>query len=59
MRLLRDFAGGPVGSSPLQHGRVLGDKQAYQLLQRFCGEPYAVNFKLYKLYTRAASFIGH
>jgi hypothetical protein len=57
---LRRFAGGPVGSSAgIQNGPVLDDKAAYELLQRFCKHYYARAFKLYKLYTHAAAFIGH
>jgi hypothetical protein len=55
---LTGFAGGPIGSSPIEHGRVLTDKQAYGLLQRFCSEPYARGFKLYKIYERGAAFQG-
>jgi hypothetical protein len=56
---LRKFAGGPVGSSAgIQHGPVLGDQRAYKLFQSFCKHYYARAFKLYKLYTHAAAFIG-
>jgi hypothetical protein len=56
---LRNFAGGPVGSSAgIQHGPVLDDQQAYKILQRSCSQFYARGFKLYKLYTRAAAFVG-
>jgi len=57
---LRKFAGGPVGSSSgIQHGAVLSDGRAYELLQRYCAKPFARGFKLYKLYTHAAAFVGH
>jgi hypothetical protein len=57
---LREFAGGPVGSSAgIQNGPVLDDDSAYRLLQNYCAKPFARGFKLYKLYTRAAAFIGH
>jgi hypothetical protein len=57
---LRNFAGGPVGSSGgIQNGPVLDDARAYKLLQSYCVKPFARGFKLYKLYTRAAAFIGH
>jgi hypothetical protein len=56
---LRDFAGGPVGSSAgIQNGPVLDDRQAYGILQRYCSHYFARGFKLYKLYTRAAAFVG-
>ena len=57
---LRQFAGGPVGSSAgIQNGRVLDDDQAYELLQSYCANHFARGFKLYKLYERAAAFVGH
>jgi hypothetical protein len=60
---LKDFAGGPVvgnnASSPSGTGAVLDDKQAYDLFQNYCKEPFARAFKLYKLYERAAAFEGH
>ena len=56
---LRSFAGGPIGSSRgRQSGPVLDDERAYKLLQSYCAKPFARGFKLYKLYTRAAAFIG-
>jgi hypothetical protein len=56
---LRNFAGGPVGSSAgIQNGPVLDDQQAYGILQRYCSHYYARGFKLYKLYTHAAAFVG-
>jgi hypothetical protein len=60
---LKGFAGGPVvgnnGTSPSGTGAVLDDKQAYDLFQNYCKEPFARGFKLYKLYERAAAFSGH
>ena len=57
---LRKFAGGPIGSSAgIQNGPVLKDEQAYELLQSYCANRFARGFKLYKLYERAAAFIGH
>jgi hypothetical protein len=57
---LREFSGGRVGSSKgIQHGPVLDDGTAYKLLQNGCAPAYARAFKLYKIYTRAAAFIGH
>jgi hypothetical protein len=57
---LRQFAGGPVGSSAgMQNGRVLDDDRAYELLQSYCARYLARGFKLYKLHERAAAFLGH
>jgi hypothetical protein len=56
---IREFAGGPVGSSQgIQKGPVLDDAQAYLLLDRYCSKRFARGFRLYKLYTRAAAFAG-
>jgi hypothetical protein len=38
---------------------VLDEKQAFRVLDGYCGQRFARGFKLYKLYTRAASFAGH
>jgi hypothetical protein len=57
---LRRFAGGPVGSSPsMPNGRVLDDGRAYRILASYCAKYFARGFKLYKLYERAAGFVGH
>jgi hypothetical protein len=57
---LRNFAGGPVGSSAgIQKGPVLDDQRAYKVLQSYCRNFFARGFKLYKLYERAAAFVGH
>ena len=57
---LRKFAGGPVGSSAgIQNGPVLDDGRAYKVLQSYCKNYFARGFKLYKLYERAAAFVGH
>ena len=57
---LRKFAGGPVGSSAgIQNGPVLSDGRAYKLFQSYCAKAFARGFKLYKLYTHAAAFVGH
>ncbi len=60
---IKDFAGGPVvgnnAGSPSGTGAVLDDKQAYDLFNNYCKEPFARAFKLYKLYERAAAFAGH
>jgi hypothetical protein len=56
---LRKFASGPVGSSAtIQRGPVLSDQRAYELLQSYCANRFARGFKLYKLYERAAAFVG-
>ena len=52
---LRNFAGGPVGTSTL-HGATLPDGQAYDLFENYCKKDFARRFKLYRLYTRAAAF---
>jgi hypothetical protein len=57
---LRKFGGGPVGSSAgIQRGPVLDDDRAYRVLQSYCKHYFARGFKLYKLYERAAAFVGH
>jgi hypothetical protein len=57
---LRKFAGSPVGSSAgIQNGPVLDDERAFKLLQSYCANRFARGFKLYKLYERAAAFVGH
>jgi hypothetical protein len=57
---LRKFAESPVGSSTLlKNGHILADKQAYKLFQTTCAHRFARAFKLYKLYERAAAFVGH
>jgi hypothetical protein len=57
---LRKFAGGPVGSSAgIQRGPVLDDDRAYRILQSYCTKYFARGFKLYKLYERAAAYVGH
>jgi hypothetical protein len=57
---MRKFAGGQVGSSSgMQNGPVLTDERAEKIFNSFCSRPYARAFNLYKLYTRAAGFIGN
>jgi hypothetical protein len=57
---LRKFAGGPVGSSEgIQRGPVLEDGRAYRILESYCARYFARGFKLYKVYERAAAFVGH
>ena len=55
VRELRAFAGGPTGSAG-RSGATLDDDRAYAVLDGNCGRDFARGFKLYKLYTRAASF---
>jgi hypothetical protein len=55
VRAVRDFAGGPSGS-PGGRGATLPDSKAYTLFDSYCENRFARGFKLYKLYTRAASF---
>jgi hypothetical protein len=56
---LRKFAGGQIGSSKgLKYGRVLEDGRAYKVLDSWCENYFARGFKLYKLYERAAAFVG-
>jgi hypothetical protein len=52
---LREFAGGPVGS-PAGYGATLPDGEARVLFDSHCAQRHARRFKLYKLYTRAASY---
>lgn len=59
---LKNFAGGPVvgnnTSDPSGTGPVLDDKRAYDVLDGYCKKSFAHGFKLYKLYGRAAGFVG-
>jgi hypothetical protein len=57
IRALRAFSGGPTGS-PAGRGTTLDDDAAYKLFDGYCEQSFARSFKLYKLYTRAASFAG-
>jgi hypothetical protein len=60
VRQLRDFAGGPIGEVPEgARGAILDDDEAYDLLERYCEAEFAGAFRLYKLYVRAAAFLGH
>jgi hypothetical protein len=58
VKQLRQFAGGPVGNISAR-GAILDDDQAYDLLEGQCEPEFSGAFKLYKLYVRAAAFIGH
>ena len=56
---IREFARNLGGSSQrIEPNRVLPDSQAYTVLDRSCRQRYARGFRLYLLYTRAASFAG-
>jgi hypothetical protein len=55
LEALHEFAGGPTGS-PAGRGQTLDDDEAFRLFDSWCSRPYAEGFRLYKLYTRAASF---
>jgi hypothetical protein len=63
LQQIKDFASGPVvgnsATDPSGTGRILGDKQAYDLFNRYCDADLARGFKLYHLYVRAAAFAGH
>ena len=37
---------------------MLSDAEARRLFDTYCARPYAGNFTLYKLYARAAAFVG-
>jgi hypothetical protein len=50
--------GGSGTTPPAGRGAVLGEKQAYDLLESACEAEFAQGFKLYKLYERAAAFAG-
>jgi hypothetical protein len=57
IRQITAFARGQVESpNGAGHGATLTDRQAYALFQRWCSLSFAGQFKLYKLYTRAAAF---
>jgi len=57
---LHGFYGSPVsGKRRTQaYGTVLSDAEARRLFDTYCARPYAGNFTLYKLYARAAAFVG-
>ncbi|MBM3666689.1 MAG: hypothetical protein FJW90_04285 [Actinobacteria bacterium] len=58
VKQLREFAGGPIGNIAAR-GAILDDDQAYDLLVSQCEPEFSGAFRLYKLYVRAAAFIGH
>jgi hypothetical protein len=56
---IRDFVGGPVtGAGANGTGTVLDDEQAYEFFDQYCDQELARHFLLYKLYGRAAGFMG-
>jgi hypothetical protein len=56
---LRKFATSPIGSSATRkYGPTLSTSRAYHLFDSLCARHFARAFKLYKLYERAASFLG-
>jgi hypothetical protein len=54
---IRSFAGGPTGT-PGRRGATIPDDKAQELFDSYCRNRFARDFKLYKLYTRAAAFRG-
>lgn len=48
---------GPLADEGIR-GVVLSEDEAYDLLERYCEQSFASQFKLYKLYGRAAAFHG-
>jgi hypothetical protein len=60
LKRLRKFATSPIGSSKdRRYGPTLSEPRAYRLFDSLCAKHFARAFKLYKLYERAAAFIGH
>jgi hypothetical protein len=56
---LRGILGGPVvGHGASGRGSVLRNEQARRLFDGYCGERFAQDFNLYKLYGQAAGFAG-
>jgi hypothetical protein len=59
LKRLRKFAASPIGSSKdRKYGPTLSEARAYRLFDSLCAKHFARAFKLYKLYERAAAFIG-
>jgi Right handed beta helix region len=59
IRRLREITGGQVtGTGVRGRGTVLPDDGAHRLFDNYCSEPYARGFLLYKLYGKAAGFVG-
>jgi hypothetical protein len=57
---LHGFYGSPVsGQRRTQaYGTVLSDASATRLFNTYCAQSFAGHFTLYKLYARAAAFVG-
>jgi hypothetical protein len=59
LKRLRKFATSPIGSSSdRKYGPTLSESRAYRLFDNLCAKHFARAFKLYKLYERAAAFLG-
>lgn len=59
LKRLRKFATSPIGSSNVRkYGPTLSESRAYRLFDSLCAKHFARAFKLYKLYERAAAFLG-
>ncbi len=59
LKRLRKFATSPIGSSKARkYGPTLSESRAYRLFDSLCAKHFARAFKLYKLYERAAAFLG-
>ena len=59
LKRLRKFATSPIGSSKVRkYGPTLSESRAYRLFDSLCAKHFARAFKLYKLYERAAAFLG-
>lgn len=59
LKRLHKFASSPIGSSQdRKYGPTLSDSRAYRLFDSLCAKHFARAFKLYKLYERAAAFLG-
>ena len=52
---MRDFFGGQV-DTPGVHGQVLPDDRAQRLFDAYCGQSFAGEFQLYRIYGNAAAF---
>jgi len=60
LKRLYKFASSPIGSSKARkYGPTLSESRAYRIFDSLCKKHFARAFKLYKLYERAAAFIGH
>jgi hypothetical protein len=57
---LHGFYGGPVSGKrrTQSYGTVLSDAEATRLFDTYCARSFAGNFTIYKLYARAAAFVG-